>query len=169
MNRQGLSADMQLLPYSSEKIAELLDRTPWSRVFSWQQLLVLAQHLRPYAVASGTTLFSEGDPGGSMGILIKGSIDVFKSSQLIATLRCGRTYGEMSLIDRQPRSAEAVVHEDAELAIIDSLLFVGLMNNHPRIALNLVMTIAYFLSQSLRKTSGDFSEMLAHADEHGKH
>jgi CRP-like cAMP-binding protein len=66
----------------------------------------------------------------------------------------------MSLIDRQPRSAKAVARAESELLIIDDALFKKLSEDHPRLALLIISKIAYFLSQNLRKTSGDLSDLL---------
>jgi hypothetical protein len=47
------------------------------------------------------------------------------------------------------------------LLIIDDALFKKLSEDHPRLALLIISKIAYFLSQNLRKTSGDLSDLLA--------
>lgn len=145
---------------AAQRVAEMLDATSWAKDFSWPQMLVLGRYLKPYAIQAGLLLFDEGSKGGSMGILIKGSIDIYKANQRIATLNPGRTYGEMSLIDHQPRSAKAIVNTDSELLIIDQAMFERLSDDHPRLALRVVLKIAYFLSQNLRKTSGELSDLL---------
>ncbi len=145
---------------ATQQVAEMLDATSWAKDFSWPQMLVLGRYFKPYAIQAGLLLFDEGSKGGSMGILIKGSIDIYKANQRIATLNPGRTYGEMSLIDHQPRSAKAIVNTDSELLIIDQAMFERLSDDHPRLALRVVLKIAYFLSQNLRKTSGELSDLL---------
>ena len=145
---------------ATQQVAEMLDATSWAKDFSWPQMLVLGRYFKPYAIQAGLLLFDEGSKGGSMGILIKGSIDIYKANQRIATLNPGRTYGEMSLIDHQPRSAKAIANTDSELLIIDQLMFNRLSDDHPRLALRVVLKIAYFLSQNLRKTSGELSDLL---------
>lgn len=149
------------LEHSSRTVAEMLDATSWAKDFSWQQMLLMGSYFKPYSIRAGLLLFDEGSPGGSMGILIKGCIEIHKKNRIIATLRPGRTYGEMSLIDRQTRSATAIAKEDSELLIIDHAQFAKLSEDHPRLALMIILKIAYFLSQNLRKTSGDLSDLLA--------
>lgn len=145
---------------SAQRVAEMLDMTSWAKDFSWQQMLALGRYFKPYAIRAGLQLFDEGSPGGSMGILVKGSIDIYKANQRIATLTPGRTYGEMSLIDHQPRSAKAVVKVDSELLVIDQAMFNKLSDDQPRLALLVVLKIAYFLSQNLRRTSGELSDLM---------
>jgi CRP-like cAMP-binding protein len=145
---------------SNQNIAEMLDTTSWANDFSWPQMVLLGHYFQPYSIQAGTLLFDEGSQGGSMGIVVKGSIDIYKKQQKIATLTIGRTYGEMSLIDHQPRSAKAVAKTDSELLIITQVMFNELSEDHPRLALKVVLKIAYFLSQNLRKTSGELSDLL---------
>ncbi len=136
------------MEYSALKAAEMLDTTSWARDFTWQQMLLMGHYFKPYSIKAGLPLFEEG------------MIDIYKKNKVIATLRPGRTYGEMSLIDHQPRSATAVAQQDSQLLIIDKAQFAQLSEDHPRLALTIALKIAYFLSQNLRKTSGDLSDLL---------
>ena len=145
---------------SDQNIAEMLDATSWANDFSWPQMLLLGRYFQPCSIPAGDLLFDEGSQGGSMGIVAKGAIDIYKKDQKIATLNVGRTYGEMSLIDHQPRSAKAVAKTNSELLIITQAMFNQLSEDHPRLALKVVLKIAYFLSQNLRKTSGELSDLL---------
>lgn len=145
---------------SDQNIAEMLDATSWANDFSWPQMLLLGRYFQPCSIPAGDLLFDEGSQGGSMGIVAKGAIDIYKKDQRIATLSAGRTYGEMSLIDHQPRSATAVAKTDSTLLIITQAMFNQLSEDHPRLALKVVLKIAYFLSQNLRKTSGELSDLL---------
>lgn len=146
---------------SACQVAEMLDATSWAKDFSWPQMLLMGEYFKPYAISAGSLLFDEGSRGDSMGIIVDGLIDIYKQDQIIATLRPGRTYGEMSLIDHQPRSAKAVARQDSRLLIIDKARFEQLSEDHPRLALKVALKIAYFLSQNLRKTSGDLTDLLA--------
>ncbi len=143
-----------------QNLAQMLDATSWANDFSWPQMVLLGRYFQPCSIPAGVLLFDEGSQGGSMGIVVKGAIDIYKKQQKIATLNVGRTYGEMSLIDHQPRSAKAVAKTDSELLIITQAMFNQLSEDHPRLALKVVLKIAYFLSQNLRKTSGELSDLL---------
>lgn len=149
------------MEYSAHRVAEMLDNTSWAKDFSWQQMLLMGAYFKPYTISAGRLLFDEGSYGDSMGIVISGALDIYKRERLLATLRAGRTYGEMSLIDRQPRSARALSKTDSELLLIDRASFEQLSADNPRLALVVIWKIAYFLSQNLRKTSGDLSDLLS--------
>lgn len=153
--------NLRAMEYSAQAVAEMLDATSWAKDFSWRQMLLMGHYFKPYSIQAGSLLFDEGSPGGSMGIVIGGSLEIHKQNRLMATLKPGRTYGEMSLIDGQPRSAKALARENSELLVIDKAMFEKLSEDHPGLALRIVLKIAYFLSQNLRKTSGDLSDLLA--------
>lgn len=74
-------------------------------------------------VAAGTILFREGEPGEVMYLVREGRIAISRrhggGEETLAELGAGAILGEMSLLDRKPRSATATVLEDADLSVID--------------------------------------------------
>jgi CRP-like cAMP-binding protein len=127
---------------SSQKVSEMLDTISWAKDFSWQQMLLMGNYFKPYSIGAGLILFDEGSPGGSMGILINKCIEIYNKNKVIETLMPGRTYGEMSLIDRQTHSAKAIAREYSELLIIDHALFARLSEDYPRLAPIIILKIS---------------------------
>lgn len=100
-----------------------------------------------------------------MGIVIEGQLDVLKRDQsgihrTIAQIRAGKTFGEMSLIDGEPRSATLQVNRAVVMLIISKFQFERMSNEVPRVALKLVLMIARQLSQRLRQTTGTLVDAL---------
>jgi len=95
-----------------------------------------------------------------MGIIVKGAIGIYKNNKLISTLRVGRTFGEMSVIDTQPRSATARAERDTTFLSLDKSSMLILADKHPSLALKIIWNISRALSQRLRLTSGQLSEFL---------
>lgn len=148
------SSPLTFIDCSAESIAERLEQTRWANDFSWSQIVLLGQYFKLYSVEAGYVLFKEGDSGESMGIVLTGSIDIRKQQKHIEQLKSGRTYGEMSLIDNQPRSATAIAVENSEVLIMERSSLLELAKCQPKLAFKLLWKIASFLSQNLRKTSG---------------
>ncbi|MDT8406663.1 MAG: cyclic nucleotide-binding domain-containing protein [Methylococcales bacterium] len=148
------------LECNPETVANLLDQTAWAKDFSWPQLQAMGRYFKPYGIAAGDCLFNEGDPAGTMGILVKGEIAIYKQGQVIAKLGPGRTYGEMSLLDNAPRSAQAVACQDSQLLIIDKTTFRKMAQDNTKLAFMVLWKIAFFLSQNLRNTSGLLMDVL---------
>ena len=73
-------------------------------------LRMLATQLKQVRVTAGSTIFAEGDTAREMYVVLDGEVEVLKSSkkgrvQRVALLGPNDTFGEMSIIDVQPRSA----------------------------------------------------------------
>ena len=107
--------------------------------------------------AKNEMIFREGEVG-SEGYLIKsGSVEIIKFDgveyQSLATLESPALFGEMALIDRQPRSASARAKEDTTLEVLDQPRFLEYLRKEPSAAWNL-MTV---LSSNLRKANERFS------------
>ena len=74
------------------------------------------------AYAVGDTLFEEGEPGDQAYLVKSGEVEIVRKigneELVLARLGRGEIFGEMSLIDNQPRMATARISEEAELAVI---------------------------------------------------
>ena len=86
---------------------------------------------------AGRTLFKEGDPGDTAYVVLLGEIDVVRSDDeghdvVIATLGAGEVFGELALIDGEPRSASAVAKVESQLFSIGRDDFIRLMSSSPR-------------------------------------
>jgi CRP-like cAMP-binding protein len=145
---------------SLETNAQILDSSHWGEDFSWEQLQIISHYFKPYAASKGTVIYAEGEIGTSMGIIVKGMIGVYKNGKLISTLRVGRTFGEMSVIDTQPRSATARAEKDTVFLSLDKASMMVLADKHPTLAFKIVWNISRALSQRLRFTSAQLAEFL---------
>ena len=99
-------------------------------------------HLR-----AGETLFAAGDPGDGCYRLERGLLKVIITSprgeeRILAILGRGEIAGELSLIDRQPRSASVIAVKDCELSFISRAHFEECMQQHPEISRYLVHVLA---------------------------
>jgi len=158
INAPGLLAREKMDLSIIEK-AELIDATRWSVEFSFDQLKKLVRYMSVYEVAQETVLFCEGEKSAYMVLIIKGRVDVvkFDSERIpkkITTLGPGKTIGEMSIIDGEPRSASAVTGSDSTLFVMTAAQFNGLNEALPGIGISLALKIAKQMSQYLRQTSG---------------
>ena len=154
----GLSAlprvDLSLLQKSN-----LIETTQWANEFSFSQVKKLAACMDVYQVPKETLLFYEGDKTAYFVLIVKGQVHVVKfdsqrKPKRIATLGAGKTIGEMTLIDGEPRSASAITAMDATLMVMTVGQFNRLVNDWPRVAVILILKIAKLMSQYLRQTSG---------------
>lgn len=99
----------------------------------------------------GQTIFHKGTTGNHMYIILGGSVALFDGKKHLATLRTGDLFGEMALINNEPRSATAVAAEDSMLFALDETTFQKLMTK--TVAIRMLLNIIATLSHRLRKAN----------------
>ena len=101
-------------------------------------------------------IFKEGDSGSSLFVIISGKVDVIKNNQIIANLEQGNCIGEMSLLDQDPRSADAISNGESTLLKIDQDGFFELMASNSEI----IKQIMKMLTRRLRQTNKKLTDSL---------
>ena len=111
------------------------------------------------SIAQGEEIFHEGDAGTFMCIIHSGSVIVHKHNGDgqridIATLRSGRAFGEMAVLDGERRSASCVAASDCQLLNLGKDSLEKMLNDAPKIAAKIIRAIAISLSRRLRMADG---------------
>ena len=88
-------------------------------------------------VRAGAHVFEQGEDGECAYIIAEGSVDITKRGPngeelILAHLARGGVFGELALIDRQPRSATATASADTELITLNRDAFMAQLSNDPR-------------------------------------
>ncbi|MCB0161108.1 MAG: cyclic nucleotide-binding domain-containing protein [Caldilineaceae bacterium] len=92
--------------------------------------------------APGDVIFRKGDRGNYMYVVMEGEVDIVLDGAHIRTLEPGAIFGEMSLIDDSPRSADAVARTACVLAPVDERRFLFLIHETPMFALHVMSVMA---------------------------
>jgi CRP/FNR family cyclic AMP-dependent transcriptional regulator len=91
---------------------------------------------------------------GGMGVVLHGSLSVIRAEHdVIGHLGAGDVFGEMSLIDDEPRSATIVADERTEVALLSRGDFRAQIHQNPDIALNLMKILSGRLREAHASTS----------------
>jgi CRP-like cAMP-binding protein len=100
----------------------------------------------------GEVLFCEGEPGKEMYVVQAGKVNITKTvretEKILATLGAGEFFGEMSILNNKPRSAGAVVAEDAKLLVIDPKTFEAMIRGNVEIAVRLIKKLSDRLQEA---------------------
>jgi CRP-like cAMP-binding protein len=87
-------------------------------------------------------IFRVGDPADYMYVVLVGEVELEIKDAVVATLRRGEIFGEMALIDGQPRVATAVAHTDCRCARINEERFLQLVREQPEFSLWVMRVLA---------------------------
>ena len=130
----------------------------------------------------GTIILFEHDEGNAFFFIVKGEVKISRESNdgrevILSLLQDADVFGEMSLLDGLPRSANVTAMEDTELYMIKREDFLELLNNHPDVSIALLEEITHRLreaglrikSLSLNDAEGKVAMVLLQiAEEKGK-
>ena len=110
-------------------------------------------------LAAGDVLFREGEVGDFAYQVVKGKIEVCKFNGddyvTLAMLEKGALFGEMALIDKQPRSAMARATVETTVKEIDQNALLGYLKNSPQTAFNMMQQLASYARNANEKLSVD--------------
>jgi CRP-like cAMP-binding protein len=121
------------------------------------EINLLSTLSRERKLRGGEVLFHEGDPGDAMYIILDGRVRISKQipgagEEALAILERGDYFGEMALIDRQPRSAEATAHGgDAVVLSIPKMVVEQLLDMHKVSSVRLLRILCSLVAQRLRE------------------
>ena len=106
-----------------------------------------------------TMIFSESQPGQELYIIQKGSVKIAKivndNEVLLALLKPGDIFGEMSILEDKPRSASAIAYEDSVLLAVNKANFKRMVATQPQIITRLTQLLSeriWFIYKQLANT-----------------
>lgn len=155
----GLPPDMKPQPRNLPETIELLETTKWADDLSRKEVEVLAGYFRLYTAAKGSVIVREGSLDAYLCLLLDGKVQVTKegdrhAAKSLGSIGPGKTFGEMCLIDGEPRSASIIAEEPTTLLVLTGEDFGRLSSDVPRLAIKILLKIAKVVSQRLRQTTG---------------
>jgi CRP/FNR family transcriptional regulator, cyclic AMP receptor protein len=101
---------------------------------------------------AGDTIFREGDNALELFVIKSGQVRIQIGNKTIAEIAPDTIFGEMALIDDEPRSATAIAVTDVELVPVSEKQFLFLVSQTPYFALKVMRVLA----QRLRNTNRTF-------------
>ena len=101
---------------------------------------------------AGTTIFREGEDAHELFVIRSGEVRIQIGNRTVSELSADHIFGEMALIDNQPRSANAIAMTDVELVPVSEKQFLFLVSQTPYFALKVMRVLA----ERLRATNKTF-------------
>ena len=121
----------------------VLRQHPTFRDLAPEALDQLCRYAKHTVLKRGATLFAKDDPGNSLYALISGTMKISVSSPdghhaILNLLGPGELFGEMSVLDGQPRSADATASTNCEIFVIDRRDFLPFVQSQPTLAMKFI-------------------------------
>ena len=149
----------------ADRIHALIPRCRLLENFSSGEVRLLAHFMDVYRAEPGVEIMREGEGGDFMLMIVEGRVEVQKrdrwnTPQVISEVESGRTLGEMSMIDGEPRFATCMAIEPTLIAVLDRERLARIIVEQPMLGAKILMELVLMLSQRLRATSMRLLELL---------
>jgi CRP-like cAMP-binding protein len=150
----------------ADRLLEVIEHIRLFEDFDRDEIAALAGRLVCYRAPAGAVVIREGDAGDYMVIVLDGLCEIVRGNaaglpQRLALAGPGKTLGEMSMIDGEPRFASCIALEDTLLAVLDRASLTHIIAENPQLGIKILMELVLLLSQRLRAASG---KLLQHLD-----
>lgn len=140
-----------------------LQQVPMFRQLTREALEILASRTKRRRFSPGEHIVDEGEPGTTLFMVQAGLVKIVistsdRSEVVLSLLSPNQIFGEMALLDGQPRSATAVAVEASDLVVLTRQEFLACLTIYPEVAIALLSE----LSSRLRRTNRLLSEIATH-------
>jgi CRP-like cAMP-binding protein len=141
------------MPTTMEKVLILKTISIFSRVPA-DLLVPLARLAEPVVVAAGDEIVRQGELGDSLYAIIRGRVKVVADGREVAVLGPRDCFGEMAILDHEPRSATVAALEETELFEIAQEDFYEILHERSEIAEEVIRMLTGRLRAELKKSTG---------------
>jgi len=125
-----------------DRRAELLAGCPLFRGVGSEYLAALAEKATEVEFAPRHTIVRQGEIGTGFFIVVEGRVKVLRDARTLATLGPGEFFGELSVLDGQPRIAQVVAEEPTRCLALASWDFEKVLLDQPALSLAILRGLA---------------------------
>jgi CRP/FNR family transcriptional regulator, cyclic AMP receptor protein len=135
------------------EIVGMLQNVPIFSGLPKKELKTMAHSFVQRTYSAGVIIEAEGEKGVSFYLIIEGSVNVRKGTKIIAQLSRGQFFGELSILDKQPRSATIETIEPTKCLIMTAWVWSGFLETQPKLAVPVMRELARRLRETDQKLS----------------
>lgn len=126
------------MPLLTEAKAAALASVPLFAGISAESMAALAAATGEQDFAAGQFIVRQGQVGSGLYVIVSGSVKVVRGSDEIAQLGPGEFFGELSVIDQEPRNASVQAAEPTVVLALASWDLLALLEKDSALALNMI-------------------------------
>jgi CRP/FNR family cyclic AMP-dependent transcriptional regulator len=145
---------MKVQAKESASILSMLEKTSLWSGLSKQDLKAIARLSKERSYEPGETIVRKGEGGVGFYLILEGTVEIKSDGKTLSTLGPGQFFGEMSVLDNQPRSADVVVVGPTKCLTLSAWSFNAMISENPKIALRMLQEFV----RRLRSTNKALSE-----------
>ncbi len=140
---------------SSDPVLQVLGQVPIFENLTPKELKDLARLTHERFYKANEPVFKKLAPSEGMYVILKGTVEIKDpdSNTTFATLGSGDFFGELALLDEEPRSAMAVATEASELIGFFRTDLLTLMKRGPELGNKILLNLSRVLGERLRRTN----------------
>jgi CRP/FNR family transcriptional regulator, cyclic AMP receptor protein len=133
-------------------VADMLQNVPLFAGLDKKDLKHIASSFKEKKYGANETIEKEGEKGVSLFLIKDGDVEIKRGNKTLAHLGPGQFFGEMSLLDSQPRSASAIAGgKPATCLVMNTWTWEGFLRTKPEISIALLKELARRLRETDKK------------------
>ena len=121
------------------------------RALPSEELAQIAEIAEEQPLAKGDQVFAEGEPGDALYLIVEGKVRAHQGDKELARMEVRDVFGEISVLDSEPRSATITAVEDTVLLKIGRDDFRDILAERPEIAMGVMKVLTRRLRETSRK------------------
>ena len=130
------------------KMVDLLRASSLLEALPESELEALAERAHRTRYDTGDVIFRKGDDGSGMMVLVTGRVKIGSVSHaggevILNVMEPGQVFGEMALVDGEPRSADAIAAKPTELVTVLRRDFLPILKRQPDAALQMMTILSH--------------------------
>ncbi len=128
----------------------LLAGVPFFSGLADDDLEQIAEHATPESFRRGALIISDGDPADALYVVINGRVKVFLGSDdgkevVLTILGPGESFGEIALLDEEPRSASVAAMEKTTVLVIRRDRFLELLRENSDLSWAMIRSLSHLV------------------------
>jgi CRP-like cAMP-binding protein len=127
---------------SRRELADLLEQVSLFSRCSRRERATVARHMETASLPADAPLIEEGEEGDALFLIIEGSASVRRHGLEVLSVGPGAYFGEMALLDGEPRSATVVATAPVTIAVLGVRMFRTLLREFPEMTFELLAGLA---------------------------
>jgi serine/threonine protein phosphatase PrpC len=129
---------------------QTLQQIPIFSQLDYKEMAKLMDVMKAKKILKDENIVIEGEQGSELFIIVKGEAEVLINKKNIANLSAGNYFGELSLIDNEPRSATVKATTNLDVLVLAKKDFYHLLTHEPQISVKILWRFAQTLTERMR-------------------